>query len=164
MRFVGAESPPCARCLKSNRECVVRLPNRQQIGSSAHSRYSPGRSSVSTSLRRSNGVTAGRRPAAPGGSGLIGPTAANIVTNLLTPQATLDQYRIALYRLSDSEIPSIFCTSAITIATRSVTGSEARGCGRPGISTWMNGPNICVPSNDMSEPVSRAAVVHLGEL
>ncbi len=38
MRCVGAAHPPCVRCLKSNRECVVRLPNRQQRrGSSVRS-------------------------------------------------------------------------------------------------------------------------------
>ncbi|KAL2853513.1 hypothetical protein BJX68DRAFT_233065 [Aspergillus pseudodeflectus] len=30
MRCVGGGSPPCRRCLKHNRECVVRLPNRNQ--------------------------------------------------------------------------------------------------------------------------------------
>lgn len=30
MRCIGATNPPCARCVKSNRECIVRLPNRNQ--------------------------------------------------------------------------------------------------------------------------------------
>lgn len=30
MRCIGAANPPCVRCIKRNRECVVQLPNRQQ--------------------------------------------------------------------------------------------------------------------------------------
>lgn len=38
MRCIGADSPPCARCLKRNRECVVQLPNRQQHHLSSRSK------------------------------------------------------------------------------------------------------------------------------
>lgn len=30
MRCIGAVNPPCTRCSRNNRECVVRLPNRQK--------------------------------------------------------------------------------------------------------------------------------------
>jgi hypothetical protein len=30
MRCIGASNPPCVRCLKNNRECVVQPPNRKQ--------------------------------------------------------------------------------------------------------------------------------------
>lgn len=34
MRCIGADNPPCVRCVKSNRQCVVQMPNRQQRRSS----------------------------------------------------------------------------------------------------------------------------------
>jgi hypothetical protein len=37
MRCVGADKPPCVRCSKSRRECIVSLPNRQNSRTTLHS-------------------------------------------------------------------------------------------------------------------------------
>lgn len=41
MRCIGAANPPCVRCIKGNRECVVRLPNRQRLQNHLLSRSHP---------------------------------------------------------------------------------------------------------------------------
>ncbi|KAK2751540.1 hypothetical protein FQN55_000261 [Onygenales sp. PD_40] len=62
---------------------------------------------------------------------------------LVTVPLNLDECRLTFSCLSGSELPSIFCTVAITIAG--------------------HGPSSCITSSSSSEPVSRAAIAQLGD-
>jgi hypothetical protein len=153
MRCVGAENPPCARCFKSNRECNVRLPNRQQTNSSTRSkrpfnRHIPPRSPTPTTV---SPRTAYAERDIPTTTQVISPAAAEMA---------LEQSEVML---SESELPSIFSSTAITMGTRrdSDTGSQ---------NTSLNTRNDQLrlfAKSDMgsdSDPISRSVIHHLGEL
>ena len=112
MRCIGAADPPCARCAKSNRECVVRLPNRQQQRLSTRSQATADHS------QRSPNALVGSRPS-PAASHSSAP-------RLLQQTASIQPQGLPQLPHGGSQtisvvdqtiLPSIFSSSPITIAT-----------------------------------------------
>ncbi len=111
MRCIGAADPPCARCAKSNRECVVRLPNRQQQRSSTRSQAPADHS------QRSPNILVGSRPSPAASLSSTSQVSQQIAPS--QPQG-LSQLPHASQTISAGDqtiLPSIFSSSPITIAT-----------------------------------------------
>jgi hypothetical protein len=120
MRCIGASDPPCVRCLKSNRECIIKLPNRQQ-------RPSPS--------SRSNAATHPPAPISP--NPLIERPSSSSVNHaspsrtVRTDAATqLDEPSPGLV-LEQTNLPSIFSSSPISIASTRASDSEGLSSGMP---------------------------------
>jgi hypothetical protein len=102
MRCVGGGSPPCRRCLRHNRECVVRLPNRTQRQSS---------SSQTHVYRNAQHI-----PASPVSSSSNASVSQERYD--CSPSATRRQHSIDQEPLG---LPSIFSSSPLSIATIKVS-------------------------------------------
>ena len=106
MRCVGAEKPPCTRCLKSGRECLVLPPNRQKsrtsVGDATHVQRTEG-------IRQSHGQGTGVE-SLPIGAGIPG---------MLSPESSGS----SLNWPRSLDLPSIFSTSAMTATSPSTTTS-----------------------------------------
>ncbi|KAH8701560.1 hypothetical protein BGW36DRAFT_355717 [Talaromyces proteolyticus] len=114
MRCVGAANPPCARCLKRDRECVVRLPNR-------HQRHIQ-RSTIPVDRLNHTAVSSRRSPAAsPSSTSPIPPPTVNI--NSYHPPDWPSPKQGSLPS-THPILPSIFSTSPITIATVRTSESD----------------------------------------
>lgn len=105
MRCIGAANPPCARCLKSNRECMVQLPNRQQRHLPPSSSNAPTSPNPLVEHTPSPGVSHdSASPAVRTGA----------ASQLQEPSLGLASEQRNLYQTS---LPSIFSLSPITIAS-----------------------------------------------
>ncbi|KAL3455422.1 hypothetical protein BJX64DRAFT_71342 [Aspergillus heterothallicus] len=104
MKCIGGGDPPCRRCLKSNRECVVRLPNRNQRRSSSlqtHTYRNPPPVPASPISSRSHSSMAQERK--------------DRSPSLIQGQSPIDQ--------DNPSLPSIFSSTPLSIATTKLSES-----------------------------------------
>ncbi|KFY04541.1 hypothetical protein O988_00701 [Pseudogymnoascus sp. VKM F-3808] len=127
MRCIGAANPPCVRCLKSNRECMVQLPNRQQRHlSSSHSNASTSSNplvehTLSTGVSHASTSSAVRTEAAR----QLQEPCPGLASEQRNP--SLDQ----------TSLPSIFSSSPITIASTMASESDDPSIGVPASHTRL---------------------------
>lgn len=143
MRCIGAANPPCVRCLKSNRECMVKLPNRQQRHLSSSLSNAP------TSPNPLVGHTPSPSVSHASTSPAVRPEAASQPQE---PSPRLaPEKRTPL--LDQTSVPSIFSSSPITIASTKATQSDSPSSGVPASHTQLE-----------SDQVSHSTLVDLVEL
>jgi hypothetical protein len=126
MRCIGAANPPCVRCLKSNRECMVQLPNRQQRHLSSSRSNAPAHPPAPTSP---NPLV--EHTPSPGGSHASTSPAVRTeaASQLQEPSPGASEQRNPL--LHQTSLPSIFSSSPITIASTKASESDGPSSGVP---------------------------------
>jgi hypothetical protein len=130
MRCIGAANPPCVRCIKSNRDCVVRLPNRQRVQNHLSSRSRPKRpvhhGPLPSTLSASPSVEVEPRP-----SPAVFLSADMISHN--SSQCLGSRQRQALGQqnpeLDQTTVPSIYSSPPITIAASNTPETDCPSSG-----------------------------------
>lgn len=129
MRCIGAANPPCARCVKSNRECIVRLPNRH------HHRLSPRHGSKSPADRPRHPSPNLLLEPRPSPTANHSPASTVVASNISDrAQETLHNPESDLQSppLDQATLPSIFSSPPITIATTTAAESDYPSGGASG--------------------------------
>jgi hypothetical protein len=134
MRCIGAAHPPCVRCLKSSRECIVKFPNRQQRHLSSSRSNVPDHPIVPTSPNAlvehtpSSGVS--HVPASP-----VVQTESTSRLQERSPGLASEHHNALRDQTS---LPSIFFSAPITIASVEACESDGHSFGVPASHTRLD--------------------------